>query len=154
MAQMENELTNIQSNQVLVAQIYQPEDLQKAWDIRKKVFVEEQNCPEEIEWEFEEDSTHYLASYNKFAVGTARWRPTALGIKLERFAVLKHCRNLGVGTRLLQTILTDVIPKHQVIYLHAQMQAKPFYEKHNFTPVGQNFWEAGIEHVKMFYQPF
>jgi predicted GNAT family N-acyltransferase len=41
-----------------------PEELNEAHKIRKEVFVIEQNCPEEIEWEFEEESHHYVALIN------------------------------------------------------------------------------------------
>jgi predicted GNAT family N-acyltransferase len=38
------------------------------------------------------------------------------------------------------------------IYLHAQLTAAPLYAKFGFKPKGENFWEAGIEHVKMVWQ--
>ena len=34
--------------------------MKKAHKIRYEVFVIGQNCPEELEWEFEEESTHFL----------------------------------------------------------------------------------------------
>ena len=33
--------------------------------IRKNVFVIEQNCPPELEWEYEEESIHFLVIDNK-----------------------------------------------------------------------------------------
>jgi GNAT superfamily N-acetyltransferase len=83
--------------------------MQTAWDIRKVVFVVEQECPEELEWEFEEESTHYLAFLNGKAVGTARWRVTEKGIKLERFAVLKEARGKGVGSSLVKYLLEELL---------------------------------------------
>ena len=44
--------------------------------IRYNVFVIGQNCPEEIEWEFEEESIHFLLIFNKKPVATARYRKT------------------------------------------------------------------------------
>ena len=38
--------------------------MKKAHDIRYEVFVIGQNCPEELEWEFEEESSHYLLIEN------------------------------------------------------------------------------------------
>jgi predicted GNAT family N-acyltransferase len=126
-------------------------DLQQAWGIRKEVFVKEQQCAEEIEWEFEEESTHYLAFYNGIAVGTARWRETEKGIKLERFAVLKDYRKMQVGSALLKAILNATLPLNKQIYLHAQVHAQPFYAKYGFEPTGSLFEEAGIVHIKMVY---
>jgi predicted GNAT family N-acyltransferase len=117
----------------------------------QNVFVIEQNCPEDIEWEFEDESTHYIALENGEALGTARWRTTDNGIKLERFAVLKEHRNKEVGKALLLRLLTDTNPFGKKRYLHAQLPAKNFYQRHGFKPEGEHFWEADIEHVKMIY---
>jgi predicted GNAT family N-acyltransferase len=134
---------------VEVIRIIEKADLQLAWDIRKVVFVVEQNCPEDIEWEFEEESKHFLAFLDGRASGTARWRQTEKGIKLERFAVMQEARNKGLASALLTTILKEVSGLNQKIYLHAQLQAAPLYAKFGFKPEGENFWEADIEHVKM-----
>jgi predicted GNAT family N-acyltransferase len=132
-----------------VIKITANEHLKQAWAIRKKVFVEEQNCPENIEWEFEEESTHFLAIYDSKPCGTARWRKADKGIKLERFAVLKTFRNKNIGANLLKAVLADTPINEGSIYLHAQITAKGFYLKNGFKPIGEHFWEADIEHVKM-----
>jgi predicted GNAT family N-acyltransferase len=89
---------------------------------------------------------------NDIPAGTARWRRTADGIKLERFAVLAEFRKKGVASALLETILDDVLLEHpSKIYLHSQIQAVPLYEKYGFEKQGDIFTEAGIEHYKMSY---
>lgn len=123
--------------------------LAKIHAIRKEVFVIEQGCPEDLEWEYEEESHHYAALLNGNPVGTARWRATDKGIKLERFAVLAEHRNKEVGKALLLHILEATQPLNVQRYLHAQLAAKNFYLRHGLQPVGDHFWEAGIEHVKM-----
>jgi predicted GNAT family N-acyltransferase len=135
--------------EILINKIIDKSQMQKAWDIRRVVFVIEQECPEELEWEFEEESTHYLALLDGKAVGTARWRRTENGFKLERFAVLKEARNSGVGLSLVKYLLNELSGQTEKKYLHAQLTAAPLYAKHGFKPEGENFWEAGIEHVKM-----
>ena len=63
--------------------------------IREKVFIVEQNVPEEVEIdEYEDSSNHVIALLDEKCIGTARWRNTEEGIKLERFAVLKEKREL------------------------------------------------------------
>jgi predicted GNAT family N-acyltransferase len=128
------------------------EELDKVRFIRKEVFVKEQHCPENLEWEFEEESHHFLAKIENVAVGTARWRITDSGIKLERFAVLKRFREKHVGATLLKAVLADVPTDKGPVYLHAQISAEGFYLKHNFEPKGDHFWEADIEHVKMVWK--
>ena len=121
--------------------------------IRKKVFVVEQNVrPEEEFDEYENESTHYLAFYGARQVGTARWRFTEDGIKLERFAVLEKYRNLAIGSALLNKVLEDVKNEGKKIYLHAQLKAIKFYERAGFIKDGKQFSECNIEHFKMVYK--
>ena len=140
---------------VEVKRITQSADLEKAFAIRQKVFVEEQQVSREDEYDqFEEISAHYLAVDEQGkACGTARWRFTEKGIKLERFAVLKECRSQGVGSKLLEKILKEVYQhpelKDQLIYLHAQLTAVPLYEKFGFRKEGEQFEECAIKHYKM-----
>ena len=120
-----------------------------AHKIRHEVFVIGQNCPEEIEWEFEEESTHFLVFDNKEAVATARHRKTENGYKLERFAVLKSQRGYGYGHLVLKAILEDLSSVKESIYMHAQLDVIPFYEKMGFEKKGDVFVEANIMHYKM-----
>ncbi|MEZ5083912.1 MAG: GNAT family N-acetyltransferase [Bacteroidales bacterium] len=87
----------------------------------------------------------------KHRIATARWRTTDKGIKLERFALLKELRNMGLGAILLEKILSDVKKFKKPIYLHSQVIAKNYYKRAGFVEEGDHFFEAGIEHVKMFY---
>ena len=126
--------------------------MQIAHQIRHEVFVIGQNCPEELEWEFEEESTHFLVFDNKKAVATARHRKTEKGYKLERFAVLASERGKSYGKKVLQAILSDLADFNGLIYMHAQVQVLPFYEKLGFEKEGEIFEEAGIMHYKMVLQ--
>lgn len=125
-----------------------------AFKIRNKVFVEEQKVSREEEFdEFEITSKHYLLFINNKPVGTARWRETSKGIKLERFALLKEYRSKGFGSVLLKAVLKDVLPLNQTTYLHAQLPAVSFYEKEGFVKQYDIFMECNIEHYLMKYNP-
>lgn len=148
-------MKNETEQELLVLQIQQKDRLQEAFLIRKLVFVEEQNVPENEEYdEFEESSRHFIAILNGQPVATARWRKTKLGIKLERFAVLKPVRGKGIGGAILQTVLEDVRMdddyEKSKIYLHAQLDAIPFYSAFNFVVEGDRFTECNILHYKMY----
>ena len=123
--------------------------MQTAHSIRHKVFVIGQNCPAKLEWEFEEESTHFLVYNNNKAVATARHRKTKNGCKLERFAVLKSVRGKGYGHIVLKAILDDLKDYKGIIYMHAQSEVLPFYQKMGFISTGEEFEEAGIMHFKM-----
>ncbi len=132
---------------------FEDESLMKqAHTIRHEVFEIGQNCPEEIEWEFEEESTHFLVFKKNKAVATARHRKTEKGYKLERFAVLNSERGKGYGHQVLKAILKDLKEFNGMTYMHAQTDVIPFYEKMGFVKTGNEFEEAGIMHYKMALQ--
>ena len=124
-------------------------EMQNCFKIRKKVFVEEQNCDPKDEYEFEEESTHYLLSKKNIPLATARYRKTENGIKMERFAVLKSERGKGYGLKILQQMILDLSCLKEIKYLHAQVQVVEFYEKVGFKKIGEKFDEVGIMHYKM-----
>ncbi|SDS74787.1 Predicted N-acyltransferase, GNAT family [Mucilaginibacter mallensis] len=138
------ELKKIQVNKVS-----DPANLEKVFAIRREVFVGEQNCPPELEYEFEDESTHFLARADGVPAGASRWRKTDKGYKLERFAVLKQFRGTGVGQELVKAVLADLPADADYVYLHSQTQAIPFYERLGFEKSGPEFEEAGIWHYKM-----
>lgn len=132
-----------------VKKVVSEKDFDAIHRIRRKVFIEEQNCPPELEWENEDECVHFLATVDKVAAGTARWWPTNKGIKLQRFAVLQEFRGIGVGQALVQAVLDDLPAGTLHVYLHAQIQACSLYEKFGFVKEGPEFDEVGIRHYKM-----
>ena len=120
-------------------------------NIRKEVFIEGLNIPEHLEIDSNEESSKYiLAKVDGKSVGTARWRKTDEGMKLERFAVLNDYRSIGIGTMMTKFILNQ-LKNSKLIYLNAQESAISFYEKMGFKPIGPRFKEVNIEHQKMIY---
>lgn len=126
-----------------------PDDLDAVFAIRRKVFVDEQKCPPELEWEFEEESQHFLATIANVPAGASRWRRTEKGIKLERFAVIKEYRGSGVGQALVKAVVEDIPKEEKYLYLHAQVPAMGLYTRFGFRAEGKEFEEAGIRHYKM-----
>lgn len=117
-------------------------------EIRRQVFIEEQNVPEELEWdEYDESSIHFLALHEGKAIAVARLKSDG---QIGRMAVLASYRQQGIGSRLLAFILKFSAGKNlDQVYLHAQTSAIPFYEKHGFITQGEIFYEANIPHRGM-----
>ncbi|WP_129713745.1 GNAT family N-acetyltransferase [Pedobacter sp. SYP-B3415] len=132
-----------------VSRIDSAEDLEKAFEIRRTVFVGEQNCPPELEWENDDVAVHFLALYGTAPCGACRWRQTDQGYKLERFAVLKEYRQMGVGGALVAAALSDLPADAAYVYLNAQLEAAGLYARFGFIAEGEQFEEAGIQHVRM-----
>ena len=116
--------------------------------IRREVFINEQLVPESDEWDDDDAvSVHALVTLNREPVGTGRLNP---GGKIGRIAVKAVLRGRGIGTLILRQLLHEAY--HRGIrepYLHAQVQAVPFYENLGFRVEGDVFDEAGIPHVRM-----
>ncbi|MCB1156563.1 MAG: GNAT family N-acetyltransferase [Leptospiraceae bacterium] len=137
--------------EIKIIEIQSNEGLEQAFQIRRKVFIEEQGVEEKEEFdEFDLSSKQFLAFYDSKPVGTARFRYIGEKVKMERFAVLKEFRNYKIGTQLIREML-ERMTEPEEIYLHAQVSAIPFYEKNGFFPVGELFQEANILHRKMIY---
>lgn len=139
---------------ITVKEIINKKDQKKAQEIRHVVFVVGQNVPSEMEIdEYEMESYHYLAFLNNNPAGAARWRITDQGVKLERFAVLNEFRGRGIGSAMVEKILSDINrdpdARNKEIYLHAQMDAIPLYRKFGFIKFGNMFDEAGLMHYAM-----
>ncbi|AGA76637.1 GNAT family N-acetyltransferase [Echinicola vietnamensis] len=141
-------------SKITVRKVTDKSTLDKVFGIRQEVFVVGQQVPPAEEYdEFEETSIHFLALLDDVPAGTARWRFTDKGIKLERFAVLEEARGKGVGQALVKATLEDIAASEgttgQCIYLHAQLHAVPLYAKFGFEKVGDIFSECDILHYKM-----
>ncbi|WP_397391705.1 GNAT family N-acetyltransferase [Polynucleobacter sp.] len=125
---------------------------EEAYSVRKRVFIDEQGVPEEMELdEYDLLAQHALAYLDSECIGTARLvtLPGSVG-RIGRMAVLPMHRRRGIGRRLLSALLK--LSKSQGITqleLHAQLSAIPFYEQFGFIAQGDIYDEAGIAHRDM-----
>lgn len=131
------------------------EEWEAARAIRERVFIEEQDCSPEEEWDgFDETSRHVLGLVDGEAIATARWRAVPyeeeIVAKLERFAMLPEYRGKGYGRALVKYVLQDARRAgFDTFLLHAQAHLADFYASLGFEQRGERFMEAGIPHVKM-----
>ncbi|MGG0655265.1 GNAT family N-acetyltransferase [Rummeliibacillus pycnus] len=138
-----------------VFEITTQEDLQREFDIRMKVFVEEQKVPQEEEIDSYDhlggECYHFLVTTDDDkAIGTGRIRLVEGVGKIQRVAVLEEYRSHGIG-RIIIKALEDKAkelgaPK---VKLDGQLQAQGFYEKIGYEVKSGIFLDAGIEHVLM-----
>lgn len=129
------------------------EQMNQALDIRRTVFIEEQNVPEELEIdEYESVCTHVLALDEQgHPVATGRILPYGEGKgKMQRIAVRKEARTGGFGRKVMDAL--EEIGKakgYTHFVLEAQIHAEEFYKKLGYTTTSEPFYEAGILHVRM-----
>jgi predicted GNAT family N-acyltransferase len=127
-------------------------ELQEAFEVRRQVFVREQDIPEELVFDGHDgEALHVVVKDGKQVIGSARVRFSADNqAKLERMAILKRYRRKGIGRKML--LFLDAVWKDrqvQQVVIHAQLEVVSFYKLCGFDEVGLPFQEAGIRHIKM-----
>ena len=138
-----------------IAPISSPGELASARAVRQRVFVDEQACPPEEEWDaYDDASRHFIGRLDGRVVATARWRAAShderIVAKLERFAVDKPHRGSGYGRMLVRAVMADARRAgFEDMLLHAQAHLVDFYASFGFKSTGRRFEEAGIPHVEM-----
>jgi predicted GNAT family N-acyltransferase len=124
-----------------------------AYDVRREVFIDEQDVPEEIELDGKDaDAIHFVAyDSDDTPVGTARLRVVddATG-KAERVAVRAANRGHGLGEQLMKDLEREAEDRGcSRILLHAQTRVEGFYSGLGYETISDVFEEAGIPHVEM-----
>lgn len=147
-------------NELKLEKVDVTKQLDVVLEVRKKVFIDEQNVPleEEID-EFDiinDDKVIHFALYSdEICIGTIRIINTENYIKIGRVAILKDYRNKGYGKYMIENMLkfienNDIFKsKNKYYYLEAQLHALNFYQSLGFKEYGDVFLDAGIEHKKM-----
>jgi predicted GNAT family N-acyltransferase len=120
--------------------------------IRKKVFIEEQGIPPELEYDDQDgQAEHFVAYLNDVPVSTARViSGEGSTVVLGRVAAIKEYRHKGITRKVIERI--EEFEKEigcSEIQLHAQSSAILFYQKMGYVGFGEPFEEAGIEHLSM-----
>uniref|UniRef100_A0A914WD09 N-acetyltransferase domain-containing protein n=1 Tax=Plectus sambesii TaxID=2011161 RepID=A0A914WD09_9BILA len=131
-------------------------DLKACMDVRREVFIKEQNVEEEMEVDGLDDvCTHFAATLNDQIVGTCRLRHLGPFVKLERMAVLTQGRGKGVGKALCVAAFKHAAESSPQLLLmaHAQTAVVGFYSSLGMTIVSDVFYEAGIPHQTMVMVP-
>ena len=131
---------------------------------RYAVFTEEQHIIYLDEDDVDYFATHIYLSRGSRVIAYARLFPdkqekvfnpakyetekTPTAFLFGRMLTLE--RGQGFGTRLMHSIIAEAKrQKAQILRLHAQTQAVPFYEHFGFHTVGEVFIEADIPHIMM-----
>ena len=120
----------------------------RAARVRFAVFVEEQKVPAELELdELDAECVHAVIAIDEQPAATGRLCPDG---RIGRMAVLTPFRGQGLGSEILRALISaaQLRGQHET-YLHAQMHAIGFYERHGFIAEGPEFDDAGIAHRLM-----
>lgn len=145
-----------------VQRITTAEQMAAALEIRRRVFIEEQQVPEDEEIDHHDgdpatvtSAVHVLATLDGEPVGTARLLLDDADHgdggpgypHVGRVAVLAEHRRRHVGDALMRALHEEARSRgYEGITLGAQLHAIPFYEQLDYVARGEVFLDAGIEH--------
>jgi ElaA protein len=125
-------------------------DIAACLAIRRVVFIEGQNVPEDLEVDGDDpDCLHWLMHKDGAAIATARVTNLGDTAKIQRVAVLPEHRGTGAGADLMRAILADIKGQFKQAKLGSQTQAIGFYERLGFEVYGPEYDDAGIPHRDM-----
>lgn len=125
---------------------------EQAYDIRRKVFVDEQQVPIHIEMdEHDSTATHFVGYNLQQPVAAGRIREIESGVgKVERVSVLQEFRGQHIGVLMMEAMESHARSAGMAtLKLNSQSYAIPFYEKLNYTVTSPEFLDAGIPHRTM-----
>jgi predicted GNAT family N-acyltransferase len=138
---------------IAISELRLPAEIERAFAIRRRVFVEEQGVSELQEFDgLDNQARHLLASIDGGTAGTLRIRLLEGGqvAKIERVAVLALQRRHRVGHALMVAALELVRAEGvREARVHAQTVVQKFYAGLGFVAIGDEFEEDGIAHVAM-----
>jgi predicted GNAT family N-acyltransferase len=141
-----------QPGAVDVRRVTTREDLAAAYEIREDVFVAGQGVPLELERDvLDRVAVHVLARRDGQPVATGRLvaRDDGVGV-LGRIAVIASERGTGLGVAVMRALEDNARELGlDRIELHAQTHALAFYQRLGYSPVGEEYVEAGIPHLSM-----
>ena len=140
-------------------------DLPALYALRHDVFVVGQGVPVDLERDALDAAADHAVALDPAGavVGTGRLvdgridqegrlEPDSAGTvgTIGRMAVAAAARGTGTGRAVLDLLVGRAVERGlPVVELHAQVHALAFYERAGFTPFGEVYLEAGIEHLGM-----
>lgn len=122
-----------------------------AMALRREVFVLEQGVPESEEYDaYDLTADQYVMVVDGDVIATLRVIQREGFSQVSRFVVRVTHRGQGVGGRLLDHVLRDLVAQGKPkTYLSAQADKMGFYEKYGFQAYGDEYTECDIVHRHM-----
>ncbi len=116
---------------------------------RSEIFLLEQGIVCQDLDRVDYDSIHCFLESNGEIAAYLRAYTDAEGVKIGRVLTLTH--GVGFGRLLMEKSIPVVARQFNTdrIILHAQTQARGFYEKLGYTVASAEFLEEGVPHVTM-----
>jgi predicted GNAT family N-acyltransferase len=125
------------TNELSVKTVHSVDDLNRVFAIRSAVYMAEQECPYEEEFDGNDfSSTHLLGFVGNEPAGCLRIRSFADFAKIERLAVRKEFRKTRLAFELVRSGITLCRKKgYRRLYGHSQKRLASFWGRFGFKPI-------------------
>lgn len=143
-----------------VLQVTTPEQFEAALELRRKVFVDEQQVDpdaERDELDDAPDTIHCVVYDGGICVGTGRvvLTDTEGVLRIGRIAVAASARGTGVGRQIMEFLegegLAQLATTGTIRFeLSGQLQAEQFYANLGYTVYGPTYLDEDIPHRAFF----
>ena len=137
----------------VIVRVALAEDRPALHALRRRVFVDEQGVPADLELDVLDDEAVHAVAHDAAGavVGTGRLLVGPDGrARIGRMAVDGPARGSGVGGALLAVLEGAAADAGcRRCEVHAQLHAAGFYRRAGYTSQGPPFLEAGIAHLAM-----
>jgi predicted GNAT family N-acyltransferase len=142
-----------QQDAVTIRVVRSMEEMTKVIAIRSAVYMGEQHCPFEEEFDGNDFSaTHLICHRGREPVGCMRIRYFADFAKLERLAVRGESRNAGLASQIVDAAIELCRKKgYRVLYAHSQKRLVSFWEQRGFArmPGAREFAFSDYDYVEV-----
>lgn len=138
---------------VAIAVVRTIEDLMRVVAMRSAVYMAEQACPYEEEFDGNDFcGAHLLGYIGDEPAGCIRVRCFASFAKLERVAVRREFRSSRVAHKLIRAAIEFCRAKgYRVLYGHPRIELVRFYSRFGFRPIegAKPFFFSGLEFLEV-----
>ena len=129
------------------------DEMARVMAIRSAVYMGEQHCPFEEEFDGNDFSaTHLICHVGNEPVGCMRIRYFADFVKLERLAVRNESRSAGLAGRIVEEAIELCRKKgYRVLYAHSQKRLLKFWQQRGFErmPGSREFVFSDFDYVEV-----
>lgn len=141
----------VKGDRMLIENVENEQQLKDAFGVRRTVFIEEQQVPEDLELDEHDDTAvHFIGYENKQPIAAARLRFVNENGKLERICVQKDFRGQSFGKQMIEAMEKRIRKEGlKQAKLNAQTHAEEFYRALGYETISGEFMDAGIPHVTM-----
>ena len=140
-------------DQVTVRVVRSMDEMARVMAIRSAVYMGEQHCPFEEEFDGNDFSaTHLICHQGREPVGCLRIRYFADFAKFERLAVRNENRSGGIAGRIVDAAVELCRKKgYRTLYAHSQKRLLSFWEQRGFkrTPGAREFVFSDFDYVEV-----